>query len=331
MMVTAESARDPSLDLLRAAATLYVVGFWHLSEYATAPHLRNPYTAFLGTCALGVFVFLSALLLSRRYSVRCLPDVRRFYVRRLVRIYPMYVLTLLGSAAAGLIWKRQAVKGMLGLNVLTGTPTLTLWFVEMLCIFHLITPLMLYRYSVAKTAFMGAALSCAFWLASGFSHGRVDIRLAQYVVIFAAGIIAGRCARAERLLTGGLAAACSVSALPVLWWVSQRVSGAAAVVLFQCAIMAFLPAAFFSTTCLASRLSPTLIANIAYASYAAYLIHWLTAAVATCVYARSGLLPSLTFLYVVWLPATYALAWVLQRRYDLLCNAIAARHHQGQR
>ena len=301
---------------------LYIVGFWHLDDYTTAFSFNNSYTMFLAACVLGLFVFLSGMLLSSRYSIASFSDVRRFYVRRISRIYPMYALTLLGFRVAGLIKKGQVVKGLLGLNMFTGTPTGTLWFVEMLCIFYLLTPLLLYTYTAWKTLLTGTALSSALYLACRLSHGAVDVRLAQYVLIFAVGIIAGKSEHTERVLTNTLAVACCILALPVLWSLRRPLPGAAAVVVYQAAAIAFVPPAFSGARLATKWLSPTLIRSLTYASFAMYLLHRLTGRLVQSLYRPTSAVPALLYLYCLWLPLTYVLAWAFQRGYDRVCDAI---------
>lgn len=86
------ASRDLTLDFLRGVAMLYIVGIWHLDDYTRALDFDNSVTQLLTVSFLGLFFFLSGMLLSGRYGIRHLRDAGHFYVRRFRRIYPMYVL-----------------------------------------------------------------------------------------------------------------------------------------------------------------------------------------------------------------------------------------------
>jgi peptidoglycan/LPS O-acetylase OafA/YrhL len=317
------SARDSRLDLLRGAAMLYIVGFWHLDDYTSAFSFNNSVGELLSVGALGIFVFLSGMLLGRRYSIARVADVGRFCRRRMIRIYPMYVLASLGFMAAGLMTKWQMLKGAFGLNMLTGTAPNTLWFVEMLCLFYLLTPLFLSAYSARKTLVMGVALSLVFAAICHVSRGTVDVRLAHYILIFAIGIMAGRSEHTDRVLTGGPTIACSVYALAILWWQRRQAGGNPA--LDQMTALAFLPPVFWTAGRVVRWVNPVIVAHIAYASFATYLVHRLTGKLARSVYVPTSFWPALLYLYCLWLPVTYGLGWAIQRAYDRLCEAIEAR------
>ena len=202
-METTQLKRDVSLDLLRGGAMLYIVGFWHIDDYASALSFKNSYSMFLTICILGLFTFLSGMLLSNRYSIASVPDARRFYLRRIRRIYIMYGVTLLGFLSCDICSKTQVLAGLLGINLFIGTGIRTLWFVEMLLFFYLITPLILYKYTAWKTFLLGIGFSLVLGIASHLSHGAVNIKLAQFFLIFAIGIIAGRSEQTERVFKGG--------------------------------------------------------------------------------------------------------------------------------
>ena len=324
-MVGTQSGRDSTLDVLRSAAMLYIIAVWHVGDYAIGLPFKNSYTGFLKACFLGLFVFLSGMLLSRRYVIASGSDARRFYLHRVARIYPMYVLTLFGFLAAGLVTGRQLLQGLAGLNVLMGTPTQTLWFVEMLCIFYALAPLFLLRYTARRALVMGLALTLGLQLASCLTHGSVDVRLGQYVSIFAIAIIAGRASRIERVLIATPTVMCSVMALPALLWLGKHVASGVAVLVSQVAILAFVLPAFVTARWTSRWLSPAVPRNVAYASYAMYLLHRLTARWLLAICHPTSLWLLLLYLYGLWLPFTYVLARVFQRGYDLFCDVLLSR------
>ena len=317
-----EETRDSTLDVLRGGAMLYIVGFWHIDDYTTALSLKNSYSMFLTICILGLFTFLSGMLLSRRYSFKSFSDVRRFYLRRIQRIYILYVIALFGFLACNISSKGQLLKGLLGVNLFLGTGIRKLWFVEMVLFFYLITPLFLFNYTVRKTLLLSIGFSCVLGIAHHFSNGTVNQKLAQFVLIYAIGLIAGRSECIMGLFKGGLIAGCCLFFLPFIWWLDSKVSGVTAVLISQISMLVFLPFAFFSARFLAKWVSPKLISNIAYVSFSMYLFHRITGHMARSLYLPTSIMPSLLYLYGFFLPFTYLSSWVFQKGYDHMSGAI---------
>lgn len=305
--------RDAVLDLLRACALIYIVCVEHLDDYTPALNFDNSVTRVATVCILGLFMFISGLLLSRRYHMAALSDVRRFYVRRLLRIYPMYLLASLGFMLAHITSPAMALKGVLCLNVLSGSSPATLWFVEITLWFYLVTPLLLAPVRRVRTSFLiGVALFAVLVLASRVSHGAVDLRLAQYFLIFLAGILAGRSERGMLLVNGAIPALCSVIALSLLWWGSTQVSDLWLFGVRVAAMLVSLPL-FFRIAALLVRLVPVrLIAVISYCSFGAYLLHRLVFAAAIHVYQPSLAWTSVLYLLLGTVPVILALGWLFQ-------------------
>ena len=58
------TARNLCFDLMRIIAMLYIIAFWHLQDYTSKIKYVNPATLLLTNCILGVFVFISGVILS---------------------------------------------------------------------------------------------------------------------------------------------------------------------------------------------------------------------------------------------------------------------------
>ncbi len=92
----------PELDVLRFIAFLFVF-MTHRTDLAPIDQARHPWVhAFtqIGVYGVPVFFFLSAFLitelLERERSATGTIDVRAFYVRRILRIWPLYFLVFFG-------------------------------------------------------------------------------------------------------------------------------------------------------------------------------------------------------------------------------------------
>lgn len=104
----------PELDVLRFLAFVGVFAF-HYIDYA--PFERDAYPAFITFCTIGafgvsIFFLLSAYLITellyRERAATGRIDVRRFFIRRALRIWPLYFAMLFGLLALGLFVPKVA-------------------------------------------------------------------------------------------------------------------------------------------------------------------------------------------------------------------------------
>ena len=183
MKKKAISHRNLDLDALRSFAILYIVGFWHLYAYVTRITLLLTY------CMLGLFSFISGLLLATRYNLDTRGEIFEYYRRRFFRIYPLFFAALTGFLLMGIIGVSTYVKSALLTNMFIPEPLMTLWFVTMLGLLYAVAPVFLHNYSTMKTIL----LTFSLWMGLITVHhltGHIDLRLPQYLAPFAVGIIA---------------------------------------------------------------------------------------------------------------------------------------------
>jgi peptidoglycan/LPS O-acetylase OafA/YrhL len=315
---TRPSSSDKSLpiELLRAGCVLWIVGFWHLMNYTHGfPGADNAVTLRLTVIVLGLFTFVSGFLLARAPMRLRAPKLGRFYARRLLRIYPLYLLALLAFWALGMADRSTALKAALGMSMVYGPAPLTLWFITMILEFYLVAPLLVALrgrpalFALAAAGLFGVAAVCG-------SAANGDLRLAEYFPAFALGVYwAGH---GERASTRTTLWACAATAAAWAW--SLAASGdpqysLTGIPLVTCgALAAFL---------LAGRLtlSPRgalarAAALVSYASFAMYLFHRVVYKGLHALYdpASPGL--GLAWLLLVGLPVVIAVALVAQRACD---------------
>jgi peptidoglycan/LPS O-acetylase OafA/YrhL len=311
------------LALLRAAGLLYIIGFWHLFDYSLAPTWHHrPAGQLLTWCMLGLFSYISGWLLSRRYVLDSPSQILRFYGRRLVRIYPLFLVALAAFFRVGLVDPVTFRQGALLLNMITGRPLVTLWFVTMILLFYGLTPAYLCHPSTTKTIVLTAALWAAL-VALHLSTGAVDLRLAQYLIPYAGGILAARSPALAKALQDRRWLAASplvavVTALAFTRWDDPLLRS----ILADIAIAGTLPLFLLIGRVLSRRLPPVWIGRVSQASFCAYLIHRLTYQVGTTLWKPTSLPGSLFYLLGILLPATIGLGWLIQRGYDSLVGAI---------
>lgn len=145
--------RDYKIDIVRALCALEIIAFWHMMDYLpekfelTGEVLNL--AKLLTNTALASFSFISGFCLSK-YTFTKSGDVWLFYKKRLIRFYPLLLLSALSLLVAGYVFHHpwfistsQFVTTITGLNVFIPPLAMTLWYFSMIMSFYLITPLVL--------------------------------------------------------------------------------------------------------------------------------------------------------------------------------------------
>lgn len=313
-----------TVDALRALSILYIVGVWHLLEYpSNMPPFRSPLLQNLTVVCLGVFVFISGLVLGGRKVSLKHADFKNFYLRRLLRIYPLYLVALFIFVFAGLTDGRTAVASVFGLSMFLGPAPYTLWFVAMLLLFYVLAPLLISQASNTSRFLAIFGITWFLFGLAGWLLPNADKRPFIYFPVFAAGLIWSR-----------------LQQQPTYWWGVMLGGGAllviAADLVLEPGLVSVLLAAFVallgatSVYVLTDRLLPELGKNrtlqmISYASFGMYLFHrpifgWMVELVA-----NQALVRQLAYLCCVCLPVVILVAWLLQRAYNGLLSHIDAK------
>lgn len=313
----AARARDPAIDVLRVGCILYIVGYWHLVPYTEAfPGYANSVTECIKDIALGTFVFCSGLLLAGRRIGSDLDSVMTFYRGRVARIYPLYALALLLFGATGLADRERVVDALLLVSMFDPPAPYTLWFVSMIMIFYLLTPLWVRladapRSFLAHGAFLLAAAVCVHaWVRP------LDARIIQYLPCFLFGIAYARMPAIGRTLDGmTLPLLASFCAALVLARIDFGTESLAVVGRIPAILAGTLLVFRFADRHLGRFGSPAIL-RLAYAGFCVYLFHRVIFQWSIDLYFPSDGVARLVYLLAVVLPATLVVAYGLQRTYD---------------
>jgi peptidoglycan/LPS O-acetylase OafA/YrhL len=303
------------VDYLRAGAIIYIVGFWHLWEYApNAPAYQNSVTHTATLIALGLFVFLSGFLLGRSPVPRRGKDFLDFYRKRLLRVYPLYLAGLIVFVAVGLSDMASAVKAAVGVSMFFGPSPPTVWFVAMLLWFYLLAPLLLASAPrvplfIGICAVLYVAMGVVAWILP-----QADKRLFAYFPAFAAGLAAG-----SQLWSPGrwlfFSTVCAVG-FPLLMCLVGDL-GLMVVPLDGVVVLAGSACLFGMCARNAQAFSVNrLLAFVSYASFAMYLFHRPILAACTGAFMPDGFPLQWLYLTIVCLPLIGLVSWIVQRVYD---------------
>lgn len=155
-----DNNRDCRIDIVRAFCALEIIAFWHMMDYlpescALAGKALS-FAKLLTNTALATFAFISGFCL-QKYTFNNTNDILFFYKRRLIRFYPLLLLSAVSLLVAGFIFHHhwftsisQFVTTLTGLNIFFPPITMTLWYFSMIMFFYLITPPILFMKNMIK-------------------------------------------------------------------------------------------------------------------------------------------------------------------------------------
>lgn len=309
--------RNVQYDLLRSLAMIYIVAFWHIQDYTIFFSFINPATKLLTIFILGLFVFLSGLLLASRSQLSTFNEVKVFYFRLLYRIYPMYALSAIGFFLAQATDLSQLIKGLFFLNLLTGTPPPTIWFVEMIFLFYVLFPIFIIFYHPLGCIVTGVCFSFFLILIHYASGGIVHFRLGLYLIGFVFGIFVGKTHRAIFFINSPSAFLVSILLLPVIFFMQYKLSGIAALFTQQLGLLLFIPLIFMLSHSISKIVYFPLIHALSYASLATYLFHRFFLGIGNLLFSPASLLSSIVYFLLFLIPLTFILSFLIQKLYDL--------------
>jgi peptidoglycan/LPS O-acetylase OafA/YrhL len=309
--------RHYSLDYLRAACILYLMGFWHLFEYTGIPNdiWANEITRRCATVVLALFCLISGFLCGRT-KIDGIKGLGSYYAGRFLRLYPPFVLASLLFWVMAIEKPGKLLDGVLLITMFNKNAPRTLWFVDMLVMFYAIAPLFLWARDKVWTCL--GVLAAVLTVAAGydlFTH-LLDLRLMLFLPCFVTGILF---AHKTPKLTWRLAVV-----LAILWgasvWLTTYIS-------FEglrdsplqiplgvvSAIILFLVAYAF----LDGVKAPGIVGVVSYASFFMYLYHRPLYTVIKPLLAGLSVPVRTIVLICVALPVLIVLAYGLQRAYDL--------------
>ena len=175
-------------DIARVFSMFYVIAVYHILGYTTILY-HNPLILSLVYSSLGTFTFLSSFLLTSRYSFEGREAIVLFYKKRVLRIYPLFLISSVLLLIIGFNDITSTIKGLLGISPLWGPHPRTLWYVSMLLLFYAVTPL-LSKGTLIKKVSTYLVLNFLFAILS-VSLSSVNIATFVYFAIYFIGVIIG--------------------------------------------------------------------------------------------------------------------------------------------
>lgn len=316
-MATTLPGKSVAVDLIRGVSILYIVGYWHLFDYTAAfPASRNPFTQCATVVALSLFVFLSGFLLAGGVGSKKLPSAAQFFKTRFLKIYPPFAVAALAFFVFHWINFATLLRTLSLVSMFWGPPAPTIWFIGMISIFYLLTPILIGLANKSKVLFLAGSFAffAAFAIYANITH-IADVRVLLYFPAFILGIWVARYGLAVNfwgLVCTGLVCLFCVTLLifyPEIepqyspYFIPLALAGAMGVY-FITAKMTFSP-----------RVA-TFAASLAGPSYMMFLVHRPMYALLKKLYFPADGSLQIAYLYLVCLPIVYLAAKFLHRYYE---------------
>lgn len=185
--------RDFRFDIARAVSMCYIIAALHLSQYLGLQYyIYETYIGRLITFScLGLFTFMSGYLIGGKYDFTPSTDsttksILLFYKKRFVRIYPLFLVATILLYVIGFNKLKASIGGLLGIAPFVAQQPKTLWYISMLMIFYLITPLV-NRKSIWWKVLISTGFILLFGLLKLFIH--VDIRFIFNLFFYCLGLV----------------------------------------------------------------------------------------------------------------------------------------------
>ena len=186
-----KNTRNIGLDALRGLGIFYIVGLFHLFDYTDfLPDYKNFITYGIASIVLGSLVLISGYFSGKsaaKYS--SFKRVHTFYQKKILRIYPLFLLALFLFHLTDISGKAKLIKASFLFSIFQNSSPRTLWFIPMIMMFYLLTPFLILLSKNAIKYWLGCASLFGLLLCyQYFSNGMLDIRLALYLPTFTLGV-----------------------------------------------------------------------------------------------------------------------------------------------
>lgn len=303
------------IDYLKSITMLYIVGYWHLFDYTNAfPGYINPVSENITIAVLGLFTFISGFLSGK--SVVKSGGIKDFYVKRLIRIYPLYFVAVILFFVYGKNDFITSVKSLLCVSMLYSPAPRTLWFITMIMLFYLAAPFLVKLASNLKRYLIAVVLTMITLVSLMVFSKTLDIRLILYLPCFCLAIYCAVDDVENRFLNFKSAIACLIVGLLLLFintdiWTIEKLK--------QIPFILSLSYLVFAVSYRGQNWFPkiSLISFLSFSSYAMYLFHRPIYVTLKQLYFPASDLFQVIYLFIC-LVMIVILSWVIQRTNDKL-------------
>lgn len=139
---------------------------------------------------LATFVFISGYFIGKKNIAFKKQDIIAFYKKRLIRIYPLYLLAICMFTFFNLSDVVTSLKAGLIVSMLIKPAPFTLWFITMILIFYFLSPFLIHFSKIFNPIQLLGCYLVFFVVLLGYTYvtKKLDMRILMYFPSFALGI-----------------------------------------------------------------------------------------------------------------------------------------------
>lgn len=321
--------RKIGLDLLRVTSILYIVGFWHMLNYTNAiPLYNNIVTYRITWIILGTFMFLSGYFIGKKRVEINKKSLQHFYTNRVLRIYPLYFLTIILFTFLGLSDSTTSIKASLLISSFLGPSPPTLWFITILMTFYASAPFLMLaceKIKIGKLLAIYIVITVLLLLCWRVTH-LLDIRIIVYLPAFTFGLYISN--HDIKISQNKLLFAISLSLGTILSFTTNNSHNSFNMLLAtpMITVVSVLLYTVFNKFSVQNKKINISILIMSYASYGMYLFHRPIYMIFKRLYFPESNIMQIVYLVTVCLPIIVLLSYIIQKSYDTTIKMLTRRY-----
>ncbi|WP_155314002.1 acyltransferase family protein [Desulfosarcina ovata] len=317
--------RNIGIDLLRGLSILYIVGFWHMFNYTKAfPEYYNPFTRRLTLIILGTFVFISGYFIGGEDLIINKHNIIAFYKKRLLRIYPLYIIAIYLFTLFNLSNVITSVKAGVMISMLLKPAPVTLWFITMLILFYVISPFLIHCSKSIKAnrlIFYYLIFITLLMIYSYFTR-MLDVRFVMYFPSFALGVFVANKNESIHRTNNSFTIIIMISSVIFSFFKAPHEQLKLLMyipMILSCSYFLFQSFKYLSVS---SKHACKIIIFLSYSSYCMYLFHRLIYINFKKIYFPEVYLYQFFYLVFLCLPCIICCSFIIQKIFDLTIFAL---------
>jgi peptidoglycan/LPS O-acetylase OafA/YrhL len=316
------------IDLLRVTSILYIVGFWHINSYTKAiPYYNNFVTIRLAYITLGTFVFISGYLIGLKNILISKHSVLHFYQKRLLRIYPLYLIAIGLFTFFHMSDLITSLKAACLVSMLVKKAPPTLWFIPMLMLFYIISPFVIVVCRTNKISQLLLYCSCLITCLLLYNKltKLLDIRVIMYFPAFILGVYVSNNGKNIFLQKSHIVFLLLIISILVSFIETTHKSTKLLLntpLIVLCSYLLFRGSSEIAVS--SNRVYKSIIL-MSYSSYCMYLFHRPLYVILTKIYFPKAYLSQVVYLVLFCLPCIIISSFIIQKLYDILIGTLTSK------
>lgn len=323
-----ERKRIEFIDCTRSICMLWIIGIWHLAGYIKGqPNINNYITSTITNGVLATFMFLSGYFMGRN-SIHSFNDVLTFWKKRVLRIYPLFLLSAISFLVLHYCFSidyinsiSQFFHSILGVAAFIGDSAQTIWFISILVFFYFVSPLVL---SINSNTYRAVVilLLYGFFFIINLLNPDMDLRLFLYYPFYMMGLFLRSKGFGfnEKIQPPYIITACVAETLLIFFTYDANNIFIKTI----CSIPIVFIAIEIGKLCTKIKWVVSVMSHISYAGLVAYLFHRQLLGFLQTIFGKFNIY----FAYIIILPLVFLISYYIQILFDRIMLTATTRKNR---